>query len=222
MTKQEAAQLVGIVIRAYPSSDRYGSREAVVETVNLWAVMFEEDDSSLVGLAVKKHIATNKWPPSVAEIREIMLEMTAPELIPPDEAWRAVSEMFDTVSEYAGNEEYAKRLPPLVNRAAEAVGWKHLRSLHRDAYIGQKAGLDRLAYLQQYTPLYEREKRRAMTPGSINAQIGDKRAERIAAATQLSCCDYTVTVPDFLSLPDTADVAELIERGKALIARDVI
>ena len=184
MNKTDAAKLVAVVCAAYPNFDKFNNPDEVRATVNLWAMMFEGDDGALVGLAVKKHIATSKWPPSVAEIRENMLEMTAPELIPPDRAWEDVAVLLDTVSMYAEREQYANKLAPLVCRAVDAIGWTHLLSMHRDASIGEKAGMDRLAFLQQYTPMYEREKYRAMTPGGINVQIDHIRAQRVAELPQ--------------------------------------
>lgn len=180
MTKTDAAKLVAIMVAAYPNYDKFKNAEAVQATVNLWAMMFATDDGGLVGLAVKKHIATSKWPPSVAEIRELMLEMTSPDLIPPDMAWAEVATAIRELSAYAERSEYEERLPPLVCRAADAVGWEHLRSLHRDAYVGEKAGMDRLAFLQQYTPMYERERRRAMTPEGIEVKIDRLREQRLA------------------------------------------
>ena len=83
MTKADAARLVAIVVTAYPNFDKFKDAKAIEATVNLWAMMFEQDESGIVALAVKKHIATNKWPPSVAEVREIMLEIQHP----PHPAW---------------------------------------------------------------------------------------------------------------------------------------
>ena len=39
--------------------------------------------------------------------------------------------------------------------------------------------MDRVAFMQQYTPMYEREKQRAMTPAMLTEQI-DKAAASIA------------------------------------------
>ena len=210
MTKADAAKLVAIVITAYPNFDKFKNAEAVQATVNLWAMMFESDDGALVALAVKKHIATNKWPPSVAEIREAMLEMTAPNLIPPDVAWQQVAVLFDELSQFSGRKDYQDKLPPLVCSAVDAVGWQHLKSLHRDAYIGEKAGLDRVAFMQQYTPMYERERRRAMTPEAITTQIDGKRAMRLAET------------PPQPQLPgeDKQMIEERTRRLQALIAGD--
>ena len=80
MTKADAAKLVAIVVTAYPNYDKFRDEAAVTATVNLWASMFQSDDGRIVALALNKHIATNKWPPSVAEIRELMLELMHPEI----------------------------------------------------------------------------------------------------------------------------------------------
>lgn len=184
MNKTDAAKLVSVVCAAYPNFDKFNNPDEVRATVNLWAMMFEGDDGALVGLAVKKHIATSKWPPSVAEIRENMLEMTAPDLIPPDRAWEDVAALFPEVSMFAERDQYECRLAPLVCRAVDAIGWRHLLSMHRDASIGEKAGMDRVAFIQQYTPMYEREKHRAMTPGGINAQIDHIRELKAAELPQ--------------------------------------
>lgn len=170
MNKADAARLVAIVVTAYPNYDKFRDEQAVTATVNLWASMFAADDGRIVALALNKHIATSKWPPSVAELREIMLEIQRPDLIPPDKAWAAVSDLLHTVGEY-NNGDLQHQLPPLVARAVETIGWGNLWEMHRSYCVGGKPGMDRVAFVQQYGPMYEREKQRAMTPEGITAQI---------------------------------------------------
>lgn len=177
MTKADAARLVAIVVTAYPNYDKFRDSQAVEATVNLWAKLFEADDGRIVALALNKHIATSKWPPSVAEIREIMLEIEHPDLIAPDEAWAAVSDLLYTAGEY-NHGDLNRQLPPLVARAVETIGWGNLWEMHRSYCVGGKPGMDRVAFMQQYTPMYEREKQRAMTPAGITATI-DKAAAAI-------------------------------------------
>lgn len=170
MTKADAARLVAIVVTAYPNYDKFRDEQAVTATVNLWASMFTADDGRIVALALNKHIATSKWPPSVAELREIMLEIQRPDLIPPDKAWAAVSDLLHTAGEY-NHGDLQSQLPPLVARAVETIGWGNLWEMHRSYCVGGKPGMDRVAFVQQYGPMYEREKQRAMTPEGITAQI---------------------------------------------------
>ena len=170
MNRKEAAQLVAIVVTAYPNYDKFKDAESVKATVNLWAVMFEDVEAGLVALAVKKHIATSKWPPSVAELREILLEISHPELIAPDVAWLAVSDLLYSAGEY-NHGDLHRQLPPLIARAVESIGWSNLYEMHRGHCGGSKPGMDRVTFIQQYTPMYEREKARNMTPEGLTAQI---------------------------------------------------
>lgn len=170
MTKKEAAALVGIVIRAYPNSDKFSTEEAVAETVNLWATLFSDDDGAIVGLAVKKHIMTSKWPPSIAEIREIMADITHPDLIPPDQAWAAVSDLLYAVGEYNHGDAH-RNLPPLIAQTVDAIGWHTLYQLHRGSYGGNKDGMDRVAFMDLYRPAYERARQDACCSTSLLGSI---------------------------------------------------
>lgn len=171
MTRSDAAKLMGIIVLAYPNYDKFKDENQVKATVDLWATMFSEDDAGIVGLAVKKHIATNKWPPSVAELRELMLEMTAPDLIAPDQAWLAVADYIDVHGEYGGGSGGYKSLPPLIGRVIDSIGYHNLFEMNCGSYRGSKPGMARSAFMNIYEPLYERERNRAMTPGYVNKQI---------------------------------------------------
>jgi len=170
LTKADAAKLVAIVVTAYPNYDKFRDEAAVTATVSLWASMFQSDDGRIVALALNKHIATNKWPPSVAEIRELMLELVRPDLIEPDRAWLAVSDLLYTTGENNHGDLHLQ-LPPLAARAVEAIGYYNLYEMHRSCYRGGKPGMDRVAFMDIYKPMYEREKQRAMTPEGLTSQI---------------------------------------------------
>lgn len=178
MTRSDAAKLMGIIVLAYPNYDKFKDENQVKATVDLWATMFSEDDAGIVGLAVKKHIATNKWPPSVAELRELMLEMTAPDLIAPDQAWLAVSDFIKLHGEHLYGEP-RDSLPPLIARAVESIGYHNLYEMNCGSYRGSKPGMARTAFMNLYEQLYERERNRAMTPGYVTQQI-DKAAGHLS------------------------------------------
>ena len=169
MTKADAAKLVEIIVTAYPNFDKFKDAQAIASTVDLWAAMFADDDTRIVGLAVKKHIATSKWPPSVAELRELMVEIQRPELIAPDLAWGAVSDLMHSEGAYGG--DLKNLLPPLVARAVEVIGYHNLYEMNRGTYGDSKPGMARVAFMQQYTAMYDREKARAMTPAEITEKI---------------------------------------------------
>ena len=172
MTLADAGRLIAIIVTAYPNSDKYRDKREVDAAVALWADFFADDDERIVALAVKKHIATNKWPPAIAEIREIMASIQHPDIIPADEAWEAVTKMLYAVGEHCYSDIY-KLLPQTIAEAVDAIGYGLLYALHV-AYArgnGGKAGLDRLAFTQAYEPKVERQRQRAMTPPALRKRI---------------------------------------------------
>lgn len=166
MTKKETIGLFSILIAAYPNFDKFKDDSQVEGMVNMWAMMFADDDSAIVGLAVKKHIMTSKWPPSIAEIREIMADITHPDLIPPDQAWAAVADLLYAVGEHNYDEAH-KRLPLLIAQTVDAIGWHTLYQLHRGSYGGNKDGMDRVAFMDLYRPAYERARQDACCSTSL-------------------------------------------------------
>lgn len=171
MTKKQTIELFAIFVAAYPNFDKFKDEEQVAGMVNVWANIFADDDAAIVGMAAKKHIATNKWPPSIAEIRDIMTDITHPDIAPPDLAWAAVA---DLLYAHGSSEPYDIHavLPPLVARIVETIGWHTLYELHRGSYAGNRDGIDRVAFMDLYKPAYDRARAEAACPTSLNAGIG--------------------------------------------------
>ena len=67
----------------------------------------------------------------------------------------------------------------MIKKAVDAVGWSTLRELRRSAYTGGKSGLDRVAFMEIYKPLYERERQRMQLAPGIRSKI-DKMTEAMA------------------------------------------
>ena len=174
MTKQETVEIVTLIVMAYPAAEKLKDENTITAMVNVWAKIFKDDNPRLVELAVQKHIATNKWPPNIAEIRDQMVTLEHPEIIPPDIAWAAVSDLLYATSMYG---DPSSMLPPLVARCVETIGWDHLKELHRGQHGGYKPGMDRTVFIAQYTPMYEREREKAMLPKALSEAVS--KTERI-------------------------------------------
>lgn len=162
MTERETVKVVTMIVMSYPAAEKFKDENTIKATVNIWKAMFKDDNARLVELAVQKHIATNKWPPSIAEIREQMVTLEHPEIIPPDIAWTAVSDALATFSS-----AHTPELPPLIQSCVETIGWSRLQETRRGQYAGAKPGMDRMIFMQQYIPTYEREREKAMLPKTL-------------------------------------------------------
>lgn len=161
MNEKETIKILATIAASYPSVERL-NETAIQGMAKVWARMFRDDDAKLVGLAVGEHIATNKFPPSVSEIRERLMQMQRPDILTPEDAWTAVQELMFVEGEF-GRGNNIKLLPPLVRRALGQIGWSSLydKYKHTDA---------RARFMDTYMPLYKREREQAMLPPSLAAE----------------------------------------------------
>nr|DAO66781.1 MAG TPA: replisome organizer [Caudoviricetes sp.] len=175
MTKQEVIELITLIVMSYPTS--FKDETAVQAMGEIWYRMFKDDNPKLVLLAVQKHISTNKWPPSIAEIREQMISLQRPDILPPDIAWAMVSDRIygDGDGDHLYNIEDV--FPPLIAKVLETIGWSKLCAMNRGQYAGYRNGQDKQVFMELYKPAYERERERAMLPRGLRADV--EKAERI-------------------------------------------
>ena len=69
MTKKEALQILAILKAAYPSSYNGMTKEEATGTVAVWCMQFADMPAQIVMMAIHKLIATNKFPPSISEVK---------------------------------------------------------------------------------------------------------------------------------------------------------
>lgn len=178
MTKNEILDVVQVLAMAYPDKIKV---ENIAPMATAWYAYFKDDDARTVNTAVSKHIATSQWLPSIAEIRNHMVDIFHPELIPPDVAWASVVDVLESSSQFSSREEF--KFPPMIARVIDTIGWSHLRELRRGSFGGQKDGLDRVAFMELYKPAYERARQEAGLPPSLKATIA-KAAQLSPETTQ--------------------------------------
>ena len=75
MTKQETIKVITLLIMSYPSQDKLKEEETLKGMVAVWSECFKDDDVNVVLKACKKHIISNKWFPSIAEIKALVDEL---------------------------------------------------------------------------------------------------------------------------------------------------
>ena len=70
MTKQEIVGLLNFLNAAYPSKVRGMTDEERKAQLTAWYLMFSNDDPNVVWQALREHVATSSYYPSIAEIRK--------------------------------------------------------------------------------------------------------------------------------------------------------
>lgn len=176
MTEQETIKVVTLIVMSYPSSEKFKDETSLKGMVAVWKTIFKDDNAQLVEMAVQKHISVNKWPPSIAEIREQMIDLVRPDIIPPDIAWSMVADVLYTETEFE-HFDIDSVFPEPIARVVKTIGWHNLYNLHCGSARGNKDGMDRVAFMDLFKPAYEREREQAMLPERIRNVCERKRQE---------------------------------------------
>ena len=161
MTREELKDFFK-VLKAIYTSDRFLPDSAAMA---VWASMLEDLDYQVAILAAKKYIATERFPPTVADIRRISSEIVDGERSIWSDGWKEVLSAIRRFGVY-GEAEALAFFSPVTRRAVEGIGFKEIcTSEDIDVVRGQF----RMAFEQ----IAKREYERAQLPESVRAVIGE-------------------------------------------------
>lgn len=114
MNKVDVIKLLTILKASYPNFYKDMPKEEVKSIVEVWAMMFADDDPQLVAESLKAVIATSKFPPSIAEVKEKMKLILQPEQMTEIEAWNIVNRAIRNSAYDA--QRYFDEFPPVIQR----------------------------------------------------------------------------------------------------------
>lgn len=72
MTKEEVREAIEVLALAYPTSEKFSSRDNIESTASVWLPVLIEDDVVQVMKAITEHITESTEPPSLAGIKARM------------------------------------------------------------------------------------------------------------------------------------------------------
>ena len=114
MTSMETTAILAVIRTAYPRYYDKKTEKELKETISLWHTMLAEYRADTVSAAVKALIATSKFPPTIAEVIEMINTLTKPAELGEVEAWGLVKNAIRN-SAYHSVEEFDK-LPKTIQR----------------------------------------------------------------------------------------------------------
>lgn len=112
MTRQEALGILIMLKTAYPTFYRNYNKDETSEAVDLWATMFRDDPPQIVTESVKALMCTLKYPPTIADVKEKIQELTQPKHLTEMEAWNLVKKAMNT-SDFTRS---FQGLPPIIQK----------------------------------------------------------------------------------------------------------
>lgn len=126
MIKEEVLKILAVLETAYPNFYKNCTSAEVDQIVTLYQLMFKDCNYRLVSMAITELINTFKYPPTVADIKEKMYELTT------HDTEQSATELWDKLLKairngYYGAEEEFKKLPDEVKEFLKSP--IHLREL---------------------------------------------------------------------------------------------
>ena len=120
MTEAQVTKLVAVLAAAYPAA------KGDAGTVAAYQRMLGDLDYPAANAAVEKLLATSKWLPTIAEIREATLALSAGEIRPGGEAWGDVLKAIRRFGYMRTPGRDFQFEDPVILETVKAMSWQEL------------------------------------------------------------------------------------------------
>ena len=159
MTKKEFALFVMALRTYYPRENLLPNDEAM----DLWFAQLQDIPYKIAQAGLQKWVATNKWSPSIADIREMTSGITFGEIPDWGEAWIESQKAIRRFGSYRVAEAL-ESLSPLTRKVVERIGFMNL-------CMSDNESADRANFRMIYETLAERQKRDAQLPAPLKEML---------------------------------------------------
>ena len=152
VSKQEFATLVLAMQAMY--GDEFIGTEG---TMDVWFALLHNLDYQILSKALQKHMLTNKFKPTVAELREIYADLICPAISDWSEGWEKVSRAIGHYGMYR-TEEAMESFDEVTREAVKRLGFQNI-------CLSENIVADRARFAEIYQAIQQR-KRIAVNIGS--------------------------------------------------------
>ena len=165
MTRQEFATFAMALKTYYPRETLLPNQAAM----ELWFRELEDIPYKVAEASLRKWVATNKWSPSIAEIREISATIQYGEQMTWGEAWEKALNAVRRFGSY--NKQAAlDSLDPLTRKCVENIGYL-------DLCMSENIMVERAHFQKIFEVYAKRDQTDKRLPGSLLKAIGSVRTE---------------------------------------------
>ena len=155
MVKAEFAQFAAALQTYFP---RYKMLPNA-ESMELWYTALKDLDYGLLSTALAKWVTTEKWPPSIAELREMCSEVTEGKLPDWGDGWCEVTAAIRRYG-WQRQEKAMAAMSPTTRETVKRIGWMELCSSENPETIRA-----------QFRQIYETVSKRAVEDRKIPAEL---------------------------------------------------
>mgnify|MGYP000009391074 CR=1 FL=1 len=179
MTRKEFAVFADRVKVAYPKDNLLSSKDAM----DWWYDLLGDLPFPAAMSALKQHAVSNKFPPTVAEIRQAATETLTTVAMDVDEAWGIVIRAIRTYG-YMGEAEALDSFPEPCKSVVRNIGWQNLCQ-------SENIMAERAFFRDNYKVKMERQKKENALPLSVRSEKAALLEQKISQAV----CALTMKEP---------------------------
>lgn len=160
LTREEFSKIAAALRTYYPRENLMPNQPAMA----LWYEQLKDIDYNTLQLAVQKWVATNKWSPSIAELREIVAEFARGKNTL--EWGRGWEQVINAISHYGfyREAEALESMDEITREACKRIGFTNI-------CLSENLTADRACFRQIYESLAEREKNTQQLPEGLKMLI---------------------------------------------------
>lgn len=160
MTKQEFGKFVMALKTYYPREQLLPNQQAI----ELWYLELRDIPMEVAEASLRKWVATNKWPPTIAEIRETAACVANGDIPDWSEGWEKACAAIRRYGYYNSGQAMAS-LDPLTRETVRRIGFYNL-------CMSENHAADRANFRQTYEILAKREQMNKQLPRALQETIG--------------------------------------------------
>ena len=168
MDKKEFSLFTMALRTYYPRENILPNNQAM----ELWFRQLQDIPYKVAEASLNKWVATNKWSPSIADIREMASTVTEGEIPDWGDGWEQVLKAIRNLGSYRILDAM-ESFDPITRQCVERLGFKNI-------CMSENINADRANFRIIYEQLAERKKRDAQIPFEVRKMISDIQNGQLA------------------------------------------
>ena len=160
MTQEEFARLVMAIRTYYPKEKILPNKEAM----QLWYEQLNDLDYATLSMSLQKWVNTEKWSPTIADLRRLSAEITTPSLdIDAGQSFQEARKMIQTYGRYR-REDALANMSPITRKVVERMGYDTMCDC-------ENIEVERGQFTRIFDNLSQRERQDAQLPSKLKELI---------------------------------------------------
>ncbi len=176
MDQKQFSEFVAVLKSCYPKDNMFG----IAKVVEVWFKQLQDLDYGVAMVALNKWIATEKWPPSIADIRSLCVDVTeGNDTNDWSKAWEQVNKAIVKYGYYRPDEAYKEldKMNPLAAETVKRMGYCNL-------CVSDNQVADRANFRDIYCTLVKRKRQDAQIPVQLRLAIDEMQSVYVAGGNE--------------------------------------